>query len=74
MFQYDLLVRARQRELLRAAEMAQLRRIATDARRGHTTRPEQKVDVVGRRPYHPNFAFCLAARRPPPGGPYHFRR
>jgi hypothetical protein len=50
MFQYDLLVRARQRELLRAAEMAQLRRIATDARRGHTTRPEQKVDVVGRRP------------------------
>jgi hypothetical protein len=50
MFQYDLLIRSRQRELLRAAEMAQLRRIANDARRSHTTRPEQKVDVVGRRP------------------------
>jgi hypothetical protein len=49
-FQYDLLVRARQRELLRAAEMAQLRRIATDARRSHPTRPEEKVEIVGRRP------------------------
>lgn len=50
MFQYDLLIRSRQRELLRAAEMAKLRRIANDARRSHTTRPEQKVEVVGRRP------------------------
>jgi hypothetical protein len=50
MFQYDLLARARQRELLREAEMARLRRIAQEARRSHPTRPDRKVEAVGRRP------------------------
>ena len=50
MFQYDLLARARQRDLLREAERARLRRLARDGRRGQGTRPERKLPVVGGRP------------------------
>jgi hypothetical protein len=50
MFQYDLLARARIRDLLRDAEMARLRRIAVEARGSHPTKPEHKLGAVGRRP------------------------
>ena len=50
MFQYDLLARARMRDLLREAESARLQRLAGDARRNHPTRPEQKLGAIGRRP------------------------